>query len=114
MSRRMSARVRARCVLAACALWAAGAVQSEAQARKQVVAAIKAAASHLGNTPAVCRKSYVHPAVIAAYMDGTFIKTGEDDTTNPPTIAALRCEEVAVLDFLRRTAPPEERDRGAA
>ena len=101
-------------VLAACALADAGLAENEAQAKKHVVAAIKAAANHLGNTPAVCRKSYVHPAVITAYLDGTLIRAGEDGAIATPTLAALRREEAAVLDFLRRIAADEDRDRGAA
>ena len=50
-----------------------GPVENETEARKNVVAAIKATAQSLGNTPAVCRKSYVHPAVIEAYLDGSLI-----------------------------------------
>ena len=41
------------------------------QAKKQVTATIKEVAEALGNTPAVCRKYYVHPLVIDAYQDGT-------------------------------------------
>jgi DNA topoisomerase-1 len=43
------------------------------QAKKQVTATVKAVAEALGNTPAVCRKYYVHPLVIDAYQDGTLI-----------------------------------------
>src|SRR5690348_3091220 len=50
-----------------------GPVENETEARKNVVAAIKATAQSLGNTPAVCRRSYVHPAIIEAYLDGTLI-----------------------------------------
>lgn len=101
-------------VIAACALADAGLADNETQAKKHVVAAIKAAANHLGNTPAVCRKSYIHPAVIAAYLDGTLIRTGADDPIATPTLSALQREEAAVLDFLRGVAMDEERDRGAA
>ncbi|MEO8606661.1 MAG: DNA topoisomerase IB [Chloroflexota bacterium] len=41
------------------------------QAKKQVTATVKAVAEALGNTPAVCRRYYVHPLVIEAYQDGT-------------------------------------------
>jgi DNA topoisomerase-1 len=44
--------------------------KTQAQAKALVVQAVKAAASRLGNTPAVCRKSYIHPAIITAYLDG--------------------------------------------
>jgi DNA topoisomerase-1 len=45
--------------------------ESENQAKKNVVEVIKSVASCLGNTPSVCRKCYVHPAVLDVYMDGT-------------------------------------------
>jgi DNA topoisomerase-1 len=44
---------------------------SERQRRKQVLDAIRAAADDLHNTPAICRRSYVHGTVIAAFEDGT-------------------------------------------
>jgi DNA topoisomerase-1 len=43
---------------------------SERQRRKQVLEAIRLAAEDLANTPAICRKSYVHEAVVAAFEDG--------------------------------------------
>jgi DNA topoisomerase-1 len=42
--------------------------ETETQARKNVVEAVKQVAVRLGNTPAVCRKCYVHPAVLDAYL----------------------------------------------
>lgn len=45
--------------------------QTEAEAKRNVVAAVKVVAAELGNTPAVCRSSYIHPAIIDAYLDGT-------------------------------------------
>jgi DNA topoisomerase-1 len=47
----------------------AGPPTTEAEGKHMVVAAIEVVASRLGNTPAVCRASYVHPAVIEAYLD---------------------------------------------
>jgi DNA topoisomerase-1 len=44
--------------------------RSERQRRKQVLEAIRAAADDLHNTPAICRRSYAHGAVIAAFEDG--------------------------------------------
>jgi DNA topoisomerase-1 len=40
--------------------------------KRNLTAAIRSSAARLGNTPAVCRKSYVHPAVISSYLEGTF------------------------------------------
>lgn len=42
----------------------------DGQAKKQVVATVAAVARRLGNTPAICRKCYIHPEVLTAYMDG--------------------------------------------
>ena len=47
----------------------------QAQAKQNVVQAIEAVAERLGNTPAVCRKCYVHPAVIEAYLDGERLRS---------------------------------------
>ena len=93
-------------VVASCALSEAGAAASDAQGKREVVQAIKAAAAHLGNTPAICRKSYVHPAVIAAYLDGSLFvpREAHPAAAIPPQPLGLRPEEEAVLDFLRDLA----------
>ena len=57
-------------VLAARALRPLCSFSSQAQARRNVVQAIEAVARALGNTKAVCRKCYVHPAIIDAYLEG--------------------------------------------
>ena len=43
--------------------------------KKGTVAIVKRVAEQLGNTPAVCRKSYIHPRVLACYLDGTLLPT---------------------------------------
>ncbi|MEO7414018.1 MAG: DNA topoisomerase IB, partial [Opitutaceae bacterium] len=60
-------------VLAAIALREFEKFDSHTQAKKNVVQAIERVAERLGNTPAVCRKCYVHPAVLNAYLDGKTI-----------------------------------------
>lgn len=45
--------------------------ETEAQAKKNVVTAIQSVAKKLGNTPTICRKCYVHPIIISAYIEGT-------------------------------------------
>ncbi len=64
--------------LAAEALAEFEAFDSDVAAKKNVVAAIERVASRLGNTTAVCRKCYVHPAVIDAYMDGDTVASIRD------------------------------------
>src|SRR5206468_136708 len=56
-------------VMAALALQEFEPFRSQRQAKKNVVRAIEEVAERLGNTPAVCRKCYVHPDVIDAYLD---------------------------------------------
>src|SRR5207249_324518 len=44
--------------------------ESETQAKRNVAAVMKRVAERLGNTPAICRGSYVHPTVIERYLEG--------------------------------------------
>jgi DNA topoisomerase-1 len=95
-------------VLAAAALHELEQVETEAEAKKNVVKAIETVAKRLGNTPAICRKCYVHPLVISAYHDGTLLKVlkkslrkKQGDQTVLSTEASLTCEEKAVLSLLR-------------
>jgi DNA topoisomerase-1 len=57
-------------VLTCAALRDFGPFASETQAKKNIIEAINSAASRLGNTRAVCRKCYVHPAVLDCYLAG--------------------------------------------
>jgi DNA topoisomerase I len=58
-------------VLAAAALRAMEGFESETEAKRNVIAAIDHVARRLGNTRAVCRRSYVHPAVLDSYVAGS-------------------------------------------
>ena len=71
---------------------------------RNIVQAIDSVAEKLGNTRAVCRKCYVHPAVLDAYLDGTTI-TGENGKLRAvatPPMSRLSREERAVLSFFKR------------
>jgi DNA topoisomerase-1 len=73
------------------------------QAKRNVASAIQSIAQRLGNTPAVCRKCYVHPEVIDAYMEGALadfprIRTEPLNHSR----ATLGPEESAVLHLLQR------------
>jgi DNA topoisomerase-1 len=57
-------------VLAYRALVDRGAPDGDPAARRAVVEAVRETAGYLGNTPAVARRSYVHPAILDAYLDG--------------------------------------------
>jgi DNA topoisomerase-1 len=96
-------------VLAVRALQTCGAGESAAQAKKAVVEAIKAVATQLGNTPAICRKCYVHPVVIEAYLEGSLLerlqRLGEADPAG--LVQGLSAEEGRVLTFLRQALTPE-------
>jgi DNA topoisomerase-1 len=77
-------------------------VDSAARAKKNVVAAIENVAKQLGNTRAVCRKCYVHPAVIDAYLDGTMLKTVSQRARAAKAVGKLTAAETAVLALLQR------------
>jgi DNA topoisomerase-1 len=64
-------------VLAAQALARLQRYKSQTEAKRNVVQAIACVAKRLGNTRAVCRKAYIHPAIFAAYMDGKPMATDE-------------------------------------
>jgi DNA topoisomerase I len=94
-------------VLAAQLLRECERVDSQARAKKNVVAAIEQVAKQLGNTRAVCRKCYVHPAVIDAYMDGTTIRTVAQRARAAKAMGKLTAAEAAVLALLQRRATPK-------
>ncbi len=62
-------------VLAAAILSEMSDFETEAEAKRNVVRALERVASSLGNTPAICRKCYVHPHVIEAYLAGDIQRT---------------------------------------
>jgi DNA topoisomerase-1 len=90
-------------VLAAMALNAQEAFENTTQAKKNIKDAISAVAKILGNTPAVCRKCYVHPAVLENYLDGAMIEGLKEKTseTLERKRGDLRSEEAAVMSFLQ-------------
>jgi DNA topoisomerase-1 len=60
---------------------------------------VKKVAAVLGNTAAVCRKSYIHPAISDAYLNGAFgLKVMDSNSSKSP---GLRPEEVAVLALIK-------------
>ncbi len=98
-------------VLAAQALQEFGEFDSEAHAKRNVVAAIEAVASRLGNTRAISRKSYVHPAIIEGYMDGSMRQTLKERAEEElEDLKDLPPEEAAVLVLLRQRLAREQQD----
>ncbi len=91
-------------VLAYRALRALQPGEGERGAKRNVVEAIRRTADRLGNTPAVARGSYVHPAILDAYLDGSIpgalVEVAEEQST-PPSSATPN-EEKAVRALLRQ------------
>ena len=80
-----------------------GVASSQRQGKKMVLEAVRTAAEYLGNTPAVCRGSYVHPALFEAYFEGHILPPD-------PTRGGSSKHEAAVLAFLEaRLARPRPR-----
>jgi DNA topoisomerase I len=99
-------------VRAAIALKELGPARSQSQAKKQIAAAVCSTAEVLGNTPAVCRKCYIHPAVVEAYLEGSL----ELRTLTRASRGSehLTPEEAAVLRFLKRREVRKTVQRKAA
>jgi DNA topoisomerase-1 len=89
--------------LAAEALRAFERFDSEAKRKKAVVDAVKKVAEHLGNTPAICRRCYIHPAIIDGYLEGTLLDALADEAQAylEQNVHGMRPEEAAVTAFLR-------------
>jgi DNA topoisomerase I len=90
--------------LAALALRELENFDSQTKAKKNVVRAVEAVSKLLGNTPAICRKCYIHPAIFDGYLDGSLLealKRRADEEMSDPG-AGLKAEEVSVMAFLSR------------
>jgi len=99
-------------VLAARALCELGQAETEAEAKGRVVRAVEQVAGRLGNTPTVCRKCYVHPAVLDAYLDGSLVSCMERRVGRGHRRGGeLSEDEARVLRLLRQRAA---RDAGRA
>jgi DNA topoisomerase-1 len=113
--------------LAALALQEFAEFDSEAQRKKAILRAVEQVAKHLGNTPAICRRCYIHPAIFEGYLDGTLCDSLQQQIQVYLTqnIAGMSAEEAAVTAFLRlrlgelkadadkkepKTAAPDDRD----
>ncbi len=93
---------------AASALRTLGAAPTQKDAEKNVKAAVDRTAALLGNTRSVCRKYYIHPALIEAYLDGSVLPPEEprawsERKSHGPT---LRQHEIEVLAFLKARLGP--------
>jgi DNA topoisomerase I len=77
---------------------------SAALRKKAIVDAVKQVAAHLGNTPAICRRCYIHPAILDGYLDGSLHRV--------PTVTAEA--ETVVTAFLRGRLPMRGESEQAA
>jgi DNA topoisomerase-1 len=98
-------------VLAAVALRELEQFRTKAQAKKNLVQAVEAVARRLGNTPAVCRKCYIHPVVLQSYLDGATVEQAKTEAgrllrrNEGQNGTGLGAEEKSVLRFLQRKLP---------
>ena len=102
-------------VLAAIALSKLVEFDTHALAKKNVVTAIEAVAKLLGNTPAICRKCYIHPAVADSYLNGTLIQVLREKAENRLSrhLHRLKPEEAAVVALLRQELAARSRKKAA-
>jgi DNA topoisomerase-1 len=97
-------------VLAVLALQEFEAFDTKVQAKKNLVRAIESVARKLGNTPSVCRKCYIHPAVLDSYLEGTMLEALQGRAeAEMARVRGLSAEESAVLALLQRRLAQEER-----
>jgi DNA topoisomerase-1 len=90
-------------VLAAMALVEMERADTQARAKRNITRAIERVSARLGNTPSICRKCYVHPGIVDAYLAGDLRLQLRDqiDETLSGDLEHLKPEEAAVLAFLR-------------
>jgi DNA topoisomerase I len=101
-------------VLAAQLLKDFEAFESDAQAKRNIVEAVEAVAKRLGNTKAVCRKCYIHPAILETYFDGSLVQTVSQRARRMAQGAGALSEgEAAVLGLLQRRLARETRRRAS-
>jgi len=90
-------------VLAAVALKTVGAFETKKQAKANIKDAIGAVSKILRNTPAICRKCYIHPVVLETYLSGNAIeglKQATEEALEKEDVD-LRASEAAILKFLQ-------------
>lgn len=93
--------------LAALALRELEQFDNEAKRKKNVVQAVEAVSKMLGNTPSICRKCYIHPAIFEGYIDGSLLEALKERADaalehQAEFARGLSAEEVAVTAFLSR------------
>lgn len=94
-------------VIVARELRASGEAETKAEAKQRVADAIKAASARLGNTPAICKTSYVHPAVLEGYETGRLLRVQPNGRPLPEHLDA---DDAALLAFLSEAASQQPSD----
>ena len=102
-------------LLCSIALATLGQADSKTARKRNVRKAIVATAEQLGNTPAVCRSSYICPRLLDEYMDGKPFEMLRKTRKGSPVVrAGLSIEEKALLKFLRETIADRRKHPRAA
>jgi DNA topoisomerase-1 len=78
--------------------------RSQTAAKKNILQAIKSVATRLGNTTSVCRKCYIHPAVVDAYIDGDVIKPAKRRRLSRSRLSPQETAVVALIARMSRRA----------
>jgi DNA topoisomerase-1 len=90
-----------------------GPASTESARRKNVVTTVRVVAADLGNTPAICRKSYVHPVIFTRYLkNGTTISLPRNHRSTQSRISHTP-EERALIQFLEEYFPERRKERRA-
>jgi DNA topoisomerase-1 len=101
-------------VLAAVELGGLEEAASANGAKRNIVKAVEQVSKKLGNTRAVCRKSYIHPAIIDSYLDGSLHRIMPQEHRGATDPHALTAEETAVMKILRRSGTAQPSGKKAA
>ena len=81
-----------------------GCTESAPEAKSVIARAVEQVAKQLGNTPAICRKCYIHPSVLEAYQDPKLFALWEQALDGTTDEDELSREERALLHFLEASS----------
>jgi len=93
-------------VLAACYLGSLKDFNPDTAPKAEVIRAVASVSKQLGNTPAICRKCYIHPNVLGAFQDRKLFDRWVAENAEVTPLAGLSPEETALLKFLDRRSVP--------
>jgi DNA topoisomerase-1 len=92
-----------------------GQAPSKTERKRKIKRAVQATAEQLGNTPAVCRSSYICPRLLDEYMEGKPFELLRKGRRGKPVVrVGLSMEERSLLKFLRETIADRRRHPRAA